>query len=317
MKILIADDDVVTCRKLEASLSECGHEIVLCSNGTDAGKILQEPDAPKLAILDWMMPGMEGPEICLRVRQLETDRYTYMILLTVRIDQSDIIYGINSGADDYITKPFDMMELKARLNAAMRNLKVHEDLLAAQEMLRAEAMRDGLTGVQNHVAIMETVKQEIDRSVRERTEIGVAIIDLDKFKSVNDTHGHLFGDEVLREVVQRIKNNLRSYDTIGRCGGDEFLIVMPDCSIAEAQVVAERIREVILQTPVVADQKEFSQSISIGIATTKDVTFTKPNELIQNADEALYAAKRAGRNRVVAYSPDLAQSAAEISERSD
>ncbi|MCK4625637.1 MAG: diguanylate cyclase [Phycisphaerae bacterium] len=311
MKILIADDDAVMCRRLEVPLSECGHEIVVCFNGTDAWNILQEPDAPRLAILDWMMPGLEGPEICRRVRQHETDRYTYMILLTVRVDQSDIIDGINSGADDYITKPFDMMELKARLNAAMRNLRVHEDLLAAQEMLREEAMRDGLTGTQNHVAIMETVKQEIARSSREQTEVSIAIIDLDKFKSVNDTHGHLFGDEVLREVVHRIKNHLRAYDTIGRCGGDEFLIVMPDCSLAEAKVVAERIREVILQTPVVADQKEFNQSISIGIATTKDVTFTRPNELIKNADEALYAAKRAGRNCVVAYSPDFAQGAAQ------
>ncbi len=315
MKILIADDDVVTCRRLEAALSRCGHEIVICSNGTDAWRILQEPDAPKLAILDWMMPGLEGPEICRRVRQLETDRYTYIILLTVRVDKSDIIFGINSGADDYITKPFDMMELKARLNAAMRNLRVHEDLLSAQELLRAEAMKDGLTGVQNHVAIMETVKQEIARSAREQMELSVAIIDLDKFKSVNDTHGHLFGDEVLKEVVRRIKDHLRSYDTIGRCGGDEFLIVMPDCSIAEAKIVAERIREVILQTPVVTDQKEFNQSISIGIATTKDVTFTRPNELIQNADKALYAAKRAGRNCVVAYSSDLAQSDAGTSER--
>ena len=300
MKILIADDDAVMCHTLEAALSRHGHEIVVCTNGTEAWSRLQEPDAPKLAFLDWMMPGLEGPEICRRVRRCESDRYTYLILLTIRDDKEDVVAGINSGADDYITKPFDMVELKARLNAAERNLRVHEDLLATQEMLCTEAMKDSLTGALNHTAIIETLGEELARAERAQTILGVALADIDSFKAVNDTHGHLVGDEVLREVVRRMKDQLRPYDAVGRYGGDEFLIVLPDCRSEELRRIAERVRQAVADKLILADS-EIRQTVSVGVAATEEIACTCPDTLIRAADEALYAAKRAGRDCVVVH----------------
>jgi two-component system, cell cycle response regulator len=245
VKILLAEDDLVSRRLLEAFLKRYEYEVVVVGDGTQASRLLQEEQGPRLAILDWMMPGMDGPQVCREVRGLQDRPYVYLILLTAKDRKEDIIAGLEAGADDYLTKPFDAHELKARLNAGRRILNLQDQLITAREALRVQATHDSLTGLLNRGAILEVLGRELARSDRLGTSLGVIMADLDHFKHINDTHGHLAGDAVLREAARRMRLCLRSYDVIGRYGGEEFLIVLPDCDALSTLSLAERLRECI------------------------------------------------------------------------
>ena len=305
-KILIAEDDPVSRRVLQAFLAKWGFEVISATDGTEAARVLESDDTPRLAILDWMMPGIEGPELCRRVRQ-RTDRpYTYILLLTARTQKEDIFRGFASGADDYLTKPFDSQELRARLHVGQRILDLQSHLIEARERLRFQATHDPLTGVWNHSIIVETVHRESSRQEREGGSFGLIMIDLDHFKRVNDTYGHLAGDAVLRETAHRITNSVRPYDTVGRYGGEEFVIVVPSCDEAGVIGLAERIRGAIGSTPFKTDAGPVHVTASCGICLGGAAAPLEADELIQKADEALYRAKRNGRDRAeLAKAPDL------------
>ncbi len=279
-------------------LTGWGYEVTSVRDGTEAWQALQSADAPPLAILDWMMPGMTGPAVCRELRQIRNEPYTYVLLLTARTNKEDVVEGMASGADDYVTKPFDSQELNVRLRAGRRILDLQSQLVAAREALREQATRDPLTCVWNRYAILDTLNRETSRAAREGASLGVIMVDLDHFKKVNDTHGHPAGDAVLREAARRMQLCLRSYDSVGRYGGEEFLVVLPGSSGAHAAELAERLRWVIGHEPVAAWNLSISIAASFGVTAIEKGSVASAEDLIRIADAALYRAKEAGRNRV-------------------
>ena len=296
MKVLIADDDPVSRRLLQVSLGKAGYEVQTANDGAAALAQLELDDCPRLVVLDWMMPQMDGVDVCRATRKLAREPYAYIILLTARGRQEEIIEGLEAGADDYITKPFDMEELKARLRAGKRILDLQEQVVAAREQLRMQATHDSLTGILNRSAIMETLHKELTRSAREKVPLAVIMADIDHFKAINDTHGHLVGDYVLQEAARRMSETIRSYDSIGRYGGEEFVIIAPGCSPEDAQRQAERLRAAIAAEPIRTRELTMPLTISLGVAVRYHGQDN--DDILGAADEALYAAKNAGRNRV-------------------
>ncbi len=298
MQVLIADDEPATRRLLEATLQRWGYTVRLASDGVAAWEALEPEGGPRLAILDGQMPGMDGLEVCRRVRTLPADRYIYIILLTSRSAKEEVAHGLDSGADDYLRKPFEPVELRARLRVGSRTLALHGELIAAREALRVQATRDALTGILNRGAILEAMKRELDRSTRHGSPLGLLLVDIDFFKRVNDTFGHAAGDAVLREVTRRLADAIRPYDLLGRLGGEEFLVVSNDCDVADTVQLGERLRLRISSEPIVFEGESISVTASIGTAAIGLDGAPTAAGLIQAADEALYRAKRTGRDRV-------------------
>jgi two-component system cell cycle response regulator len=297
MKVLVADDDLVSRRLLESTLSKSGYRVVVAADGAEALRLLEGPDCPRLAVLDWIMPEENGVEVCRKLREKAQEPYVYVILLTMKGLQDEIIEGLEAGANDYVIKPCDLQELQARVRAGKRILELHDQLVATREQLRVEATHDSLTGCLNRRAVLETLDKEVTRSARQDAAIGVIMLDIDRFKGTNDTYGHLAGDAVLRETSKRMRDSVRSYDTVGRYGGEEFLIVVPGCGMKEIVDLAERLRACVAKEPIRAGQDDIATTISLGVAI-RDNELKDSEALLRAADEALYSAKHAGRNRV-------------------
>lgn len=296
MRVLIAEDDPISRRLLEATLSRWGYQVIACPDGTTAWQALQQPDAPSLAILDWMMPGMDGVLVCQEIRKRAREPYTYLILLTAKHEKSDIITGLEAGADDYIIKPFDANELRMRLRAGRRILDLQAELIFAREELREQATRDSLTRLWNRAAILGILEREFGRAKRNDTVVSIILADLDHFKRINDTYGHLAGDAVLREAARRMRTAVRPYDEIGRYGGEEFLLVLPDCDASAAVTLGERLRESVGEEAMVLAEGVIPVTLSLGVTTSNGIDDMK--QFIAVADEALYRAKDGGRNRL-------------------
>ncbi|MGB7848088.1 MAG: diguanylate cyclase [Candidatus Acidiferrum sp.] len=296
-QILVAEDDPVSCRILAGLLLKWNYEVSTVTNGTDALRILESESAPRLAVLDWMMPGVEGVEICQRIRQRVNRPYTYILLLTARTEKKDILQGLELGADDYLTKPFDALELRARLHVGERILDLQDALLATQEDLRFQATHDELTGIFSRGVVIDVVSRECSRQTREKGTLGIIMADLDHFKNINDTYGHASGDAVLKEVARRMKDCVRPYDTVGRYGGEEFLIVATSLDASGAFGLAERIRKAVESRPVTANDHEVPVTVSLGVAVSSKAEPPDPQILFNLADKALYRAKELGRNR--------------------
>jgi diguanylate cyclase (GGDEF)-like protein len=245
-----------------------------------------------------MMPEMNGLELCRKVREQKRVPYQYILLATAKDAKRDLVRGLEAGADDDLTKPFDKSELQARLRACNRILTLQDDQIQAHEQLRFQAAHDPLTGTWNRGAIMETLHRELERAARTESAVGILLLDVDHFKTVNDTHGHLTGDGVLREVTQRIIKAARAYDSVGRYGGEEFLIVLPGCSSGQIQQSGERIRSAVDSGPILVNGSEISVTVSIGAAVAVRGT-TSETEMLAAADAALYRAKEIGRNRII------------------
>lgn len=300
MRILIADDDPVSQMILTIHLSRLGHEIVAVSDGASAlDRLRKEP--LDIAIIDWMMPELSGLDVCRILRKGGEDRYTYIILLTGKDGSNDIVAGLDAGADDYLTKPVHVPELEARLRSGQRIIALQENLISAREGLRALATRDGLTGLPNRSALFDLVQRQLRLAHREREGFAVLLSDVDHFKVVNDTHGHPAGDEVLRKVAGRLSASLRASDSVGRYGGEEFLIALPQATAAQAVEIAERVRKRVCDTPVQLPTGDIRVSVSIGIALSHPTRTREFDELVSLADESLLRAKRQGRNRVVLH----------------
>lgn len=301
-QVLIADDDSLSRKILAAKLGKSGYDVRLATTGDEAWEILVSEDSPRLVVLDWMMPGKSGVQICELIRSKVTTRYVYVVLVTGKSQQDDIITGLQAGADDYLKKPYDFAELEARLRTGQRILDLEQRLIDAQNALHFQATHDGLTGLLNRNAVLDVLERELSRTARDQTSsVGIALIDLDHFKAINDSYGHTVGDLVLCESMVRGKEVLRPYDFLGRYGGEEFLAVLPGCSSEDAKSVAERIRARIASQPLVCDGRAIHISASLGVTCSADwPQNTEGLSLIRAADEALYRAKSAGRNRVEA-----------------
>jgi two-component system, cell cycle response regulator len=294
MRVLIADDDKDSAQSLALLLWTWGFEPTTVHEGRSALNLLREKDAPNLALLDWIMPGADGVDICRELRK-ETNRpYTYVIMVTGQGGKDQMLDGLKAGADDYLVKPVDSHELRARLSTAKRILDLQASLLATQHLLREQASRDSLTVIWNRRCILESLERELTRSQREAEPVAIIMADIDHFKQINDTHGHLGGDSVLRQVAQRLIAVLRPYDAVGRYGGEEFLVVLPHCGLREAFVLAERLRHCVDAAPIEFANKTIHVTLSLGIAVW-DGEMTA-QELLQTSDTAMYQAKRAGRN---------------------
>ncbi|MDH5428546.1 MAG: diguanylate cyclase [Nitrospirota bacterium] len=298
MRILVADDDPLTLHMVVYRLRQWGHDVMSCTDGDSAWKILEGGLVPNVAILDWMMPGLNGPELCQKIRSKKDCPYVYIVLLTGKNNPEDLIVGLDAGADDYLTKPFHLGELEARLRAGKRIVDLQNELISARETLRIQAMQDPLTQILNHGAILDALLTEINRAQRERQPLSLILADLDGFKSVNDTYGHVAGDQVLIEVARRMRNCLRSYDAIGRYGGEEFLVVLPNSDDSQALRLAERIREAICSEPFRFYHVDLTVTISQGVTTWMNPDSIPIERLIQAADRALYGVKNSGRNAV-------------------
>lgn len=295
MKILIAEDDPVSRRLLQALLVKWGYEVTVASDGAEAWELLQQEGGPRLAIIDWMMPKMDGAEVCRKVRATEGGAYVYLLLLTAKTQKEDIVRGIGAGADDYVTKPFDANELNARLRAARRILDLQADLVSARESLRMQATHDYLTGLPNRLLFSDRLTQRLAQCRRSKQSLAVLYLDLDRFKLINDTFGHSFGDRVLNSVATRLTSCLREIDTLARMGGDEFTILLNEVDTPDgASETARRILETLC-APFSIDDRELFVTASIGISmfphSGRDV-----ETLVQNADSAMYQAKKQGKN---------------------
>ena len=306
MRILIAEDDPAFRKLLQKILSEWGYEVVVAQDGSEACQILLSENAPKLAILDWKMPGMEGPQICRKLRQERQEPYIYVILLTAQRRDEDLVIGMEAGADDYVLKPFKLHELRVRLRSGRRLIELQDELLAARAMLQAKASHDSLTGLVNREEILGTLDLELARSERDGVCVSVIMADIDHFKKVNDNYGHLTGDVVLRVTAQRMHSLMRSYDSIGRYGGEEFLIVLSECcgecAVSFAQRICASIGGALVDTP----EGRIPVTISLGVASSGRNNRLDAHSLLGAADAALYKAKDKGRNRVEVAPVDVA-----------
>jgi len=297
MKILLAEDSSFYCRMITDQLKEWGFEFVCARSGNEAWKILSKQDAPRLALLDWVLPDIEGIELCRRLRNRpEGEHYTYTVLLTAKTEKEEMLRAMDAGADDFLAKPFDPLELKARLLVGKRILELQEKLVSANSALAFAATHDFLTRIWNRAEILAFLKRELSRARRDSTTVGLILVDVDHFKKVNDQFGHQAGDVVLQEVARRFSHCVREYDGIGRYGGEEFLVILTGCDMATTVRRANDIRTAISTEPVPLPQGSLSVSVSMGVSVaeaSEDIEL-----LLRRTDSALYQAKRNGRNRV-------------------
>jgi two-component system, cell cycle response regulator len=297
MRILLAEDSPVYQRLIGGYLNQWGFSLELARDGTEACKMLERPDAPALALLDWVLPGMNGLELCRNIRSRGTDQqYVYTVLLTGKSEKKDLVIAMEAGADDYLVKPFDAEELRARLLAGKRILDLHKQLVTVQQSLHFRATHDFLTSLWNRAEIISFLERELGRSRREQKPVGIVLLDIDHFKAINDSLGHSGGDAVLKELARRLRSQLRSYDGLGRYGGEEFLLVLPGCDLATTLSRADEIRHSIAGLPFVSDRGRSVVTVSMGVTVAQCASAKVCQALLHDADMALYRAKHKGRN---------------------
>lgn len=317
MKILLADDDQLSRRIMERMLRSNGYDVVTAENGRQAMDELSREDSPRLALLDWMMPELDGLGVCREIRARSDKSYVYILLLTAREAADDIVAGLKAGADDYLTKPCHPAELQARLHAGRRILLLEDKLVESREAMRFEATHDALTSVLNRGAVLAQIQNELNLSQHSTRSIALLLCDIDHFKQVNDNHGHLVGDEVLRQVSRRLSSRTRSGDLVGRYGGEEFLILLKDREENRSPHLgqqpfdgdtflhrAEQIRQAVRCRPFSTHAGPLAVSVSIGAVTlAPSIAEVSMELLLSLTDQALYRAKAAGRDRAVFAEP--------------
>ncbi len=303
MRVLIAEDDPVSRKILQSSLLKWGYEVDVVSDGHAAWEAIQSENAPKIAILDWMMPGMDGLQLCKAIRERNKGPYIYTILLTAKSQRDDLIDGLKAGADDFIIKPFDPSELQMRLRAGKRVLDLQAKLLAEREAQRMKSIRDPLTGLPNRLLFSEHLSDRLAQAARMGQQIGVMFLDLDRLKFINDSLGHNMGDQLLKLVSKRLIDTVRESDLVARLGGDEFVFVLaPADHPDEYTLLAQRVLSA-LSKPFVLDGQELKVTGSIGISIYPQ-DGADAETLVRNADAAMYRAKEQGRNAICLFRED-------------
>jgi two-component system cell cycle response regulator len=303
MRVLVVEDDTTSRRILRTYLTNAGHDVVEAADGRAAWELLQN-QVIRLVITDWMMPELEGPELIRQIRRAEFAHYTYVMLLTAHDSKDKIVSGLESGADDYLSKPFDPSELRARVEIGVRILDLESRLNEARQQMEFLAMHDGLTNLLNRRAIQERAIAELRQAEMDGTCLSLLMVDIDHFKAVNDRYGHLVGDQALRVAARALQRCTSPQDAVGRWGGEEFLLVLGQTDLPRAIEVAESIRTRVSATSLsLSDGGELSVKVSIGVISNKQSDSHTPDGLLKRADAALYQAKREGRDRVCAYTP--------------
>lgn len=304
MQVLVAEDSQVWRRMLQKTLRKWGYDIVLVDDGLEALDALSAPAAPEMAILDWVMPGMDGIDVCRQVRKAKSDSALYVIILTAKDSKEDTVTALDAGADDYLTKPFHPEELHARLRVGERIVGLQKALQRAYERALDDSLTDPLTGLRTRRGFKEVLSEQIAQAMRSGEPISVMMADIDHFKRINDTHGHQAGDEVLGGLADIFCRSLREgVDTASRHGGEEFAFILPRTRMADALDIAERIRLEVEDQIFPTEKGPLRATISIGIATFDPLESRyepTPEKLLAAADENLYRAKMEGRNRVAA-----------------
>jgi diguanylate cyclase (GGDEF)-like protein len=305
--VLVVEDSAVYRNMLASCLREWGYHVAVAEDGLKAWEMVQSGDMPNLLIIDWMLPGLDGIELCRRIRGRQTEPHPYVLLLSAEEKKQNLIDGLNAGADDYLTKPFDVNELRARLRSGERILSLQGQLQRKDEELRFQALHDQVTGLWNRGAILEFLERELARARRNAEPLGIMVIDVDQFKAVNDTHGHQVGDVVLQAVARRLAGAVRTYDWVGRYGGEEFLAIVAATDAAGIRGYAERLRACIADEPITSPANftgKIRVTVSIGAAAARLGPDFTCAFLINAADEALRLAKSNGRNRVEVHGAD-------------
>ncbi|GAB6097982.1 diguanylate cyclase [Desulfatiferula olefinivorans] len=296
MNVLIAEDDSTSRMMLAAVLTKWGFQVTAVDNGIAALETLEKPDPPRLVILDWNMPGMTGLEVCKVIRTRYPLAPFYIIILTARVDKTHLIMGLDAGANDYIVKPYDKDEIRARVHVGKRMVTTQQELEAARQALAWEARHDPLTGILNRRAILSELEQHMDRTDHSDETLWAAMFDIDHFKQINDRYGHQAGDDVLRIFTVRIASGLEESHALGRYGGEEFLALIPGKDPDEVLKILDTIRRSIEEPPFDTRMGPIPVTVSIGLAARS--ADQAMDALLAKADEALYEAKRLGRNRI-------------------
>ena len=306
MKVLVAEDERVARSLLTATVGGLGHQCLTADDGQQAWELYAH-HSPDVLITDWMMPRLDGPELCRRVRSDQDARYTYIVLLTTLSAGDDLLVGIEAGADDYLIKPLDPLQLKARLTAAERVTKVHAQLAASSselERINAElahtARTDALTGVGNRRRFDEDIARLDARARRQGQPYGLALYDIDYFKGYNDWYGHPAGHQFLRAVAGAIIDTSRDGDEVYRYGGEEFVVVFPDEDLAASALAANRVRQAIEGLGIAHQASPIPGVLtaSVGVSAFDPQRHGSHQDVVMEADRALYCAKDAGRNRI-------------------
>ncbi len=313
MKILVADDDPTSRLLLKAMVSKLGHDCVVAEDGSTAWELLASGGIDVL-LTDWMMPGVDGPELCRRLRNEVGGGYIYIVLTTGLDHPEDVLEGMSAGADDYLTKPVDTFAVRTRLVAAERVTGLHHQLAQMQAQLERandelleRSLTDQLTGLGNRRRMDEDLDQVHARALRVGRTYGVAIFDIDYFKRYNDHYGHVAGDEALRQVASCIDQIVRSGERAYRYGGEEFLVLMPDCGVADdVAAAADRMRRAVLEAAIPHGGRPSEPhlvTLSGGVSCWVPGSPLSARAVLEEADQALFDAKTAGRNRIYSAEP--------------
>lgn len=300
--VLVVDDNPIIQKMMNISLSKAGYEVTSAENGRDALSKFDKKFYP-IVLTDWMMPEMDGLDLCRAIRKLPIDGYVYIILFTAKDSKEDIIKGLEAGADDYLTKPVNHPELMARLNTGVRILELERSLKKANEEIRILSVTDHLTGCYNRGYIGDHLPREIKRALRYMHSFSIIISDIDHFKNINDSYGHQAGDHILREFVKIIKESMRhNVDWLARYGGEEFLIALPETDLDGAMILAEKLRLLISEKKFEYNETEIRFTASFGVTSfnfiSDPISDNMVEDMINKADKYLYQAKQEGRNCV-------------------
>ena len=323
MKLLIVDDERIIRTIFSSMVQEWDYEVMLAADGEQAWELIESVDEPLIVLLDWIMPGIDGVEMCKRIKQSKNASRTHVIMLTVKSGMEDMVAGFEAGADDFLVKPVDHRELGSRLSVGKRILqyqydleqrnlelmatkkvmeKIMGELQQANEKLKALSTQDGLTGLSNRRNFEEYLEREWQYAQRQREPLTLIMLDVDFFKLYNDTYGHWLGDECLKLVAKVLTDSVkRSGDLVARYGGEEFAVVARNTDSYGSQLLAEKIRlgAVSLEVPHELSKVAPYVTVSLGVATMVPEPNTSYRSLIETADKALYQAKYEGRNRWV------------------
>jgi len=301
-KVLLVEDDPIQARETEEILTKTGYEVFWAQDGVNAIKVVKTAK-PDIILLDIVLPGLDGYEVCRWLKLDETAKGIPVIMLTVKKELSDKISGLHIGADDYLPKPYNELELNARIYASLRTKGLQDELRMKNKQLEElldkvnyMAITDALTGLYNRRRFQDVLTGEFERTKRYKTPFTLIMLDIDHFKKVNDDFGHNTGDSVLKKVAKLILRSVREIDTAARFGGEEFMIVLPNTDGTNARIVAERMREAIASHKFTDIDRPIT--VSIGIAGMPDDRVTNEDQMIRCSDIALYRAKQNGRNRV-------------------